>query len=685
VAAVAAYGSNDKKFVISTFWLSRVIIAVLICILALLAIGGLGVVLRIGQATTIVYGACAAVSLCLCGLSLAAILAPPSAIMLPLGIPWIGAHVRIDALGAAFLTLINLGGFGASLYGIGYGRHEDEPKRVLPFYPVFLAAMNLVVLAGDAYSFLFSWELMSLASWALVMSRHRAPETARAGYLYLIMASGGTFAMLLAFGLLAGGAGGDTFAMIAAHRLSPGIAAAVLALVMIGTGSKAGLVPLHVWLPLAHPAAPSHVSALMSGVMTKVAVYAFIRIVFDLMGPLAWWWGVPALVAGGITAALGILYALMETDLKRVLAYSTIENIGIIFVALGLGLAFKADGLAGAAALALTAALFHAFNHMLFKSVLFFGAGTVIASTGEPNMEKLGGLIHRMPRSSAAFLVASLAISALPPFNGFASEWLTFQSILVSPHLDRMGLKLLVPAIGVLLALAAALAAACFIRAFGITYLGRPRSAAAMAATEADPWSVGAMIGGAVLCLLAGIFPGLVIDWLRPVCALLTGGAMPPQASIPWLSIEPISASRSSYNGLVICLFLLASGSLTAAVIHRFASRAVRRGPVWGCGYPAAGQYSATSLAQPIRRVFGAVIFATHERVEMPPPGDIGPARITRFIRDPVWAFGYAPLGRAVWATASLLNRLQFLTIRIYLSFVFVTLVLLLAILALWG
>jgi formate hydrogenlyase subunit 3/multisubunit Na+/H+ antiporter MnhD subunit len=662
-----------------------VIIAVLICILALLAIGGLGVVLRIGQATTIVYGACAAVSLCLCGLSLAAILAPPSAIMLPLGIPWIGAHVRIDALGAAFLTLINLGGFGASLYGIGYGRHEDEPKRVLPFYPVFLAAMNLVVLAGDAYSFLFSWELMSLASWALVMSRHRAPETARAGYLYLIMASGGTFAMLLAFGLLAGGAGGDTFAMIAAHRLSPGIAAAVLALVMIGTGSKAGLVPLHVWLPLAHPAAPSHVSALMSGVMTKVAVYAFIRIVFDLMGPLAWWWGVPALVAGGITAALGILYALMETDLKRVLAYSTIENIGIIFVALGLGLAFKADGLAGAAALALTAALFHAFNHMLFKSVLFFGAGTVIASTGEPNMEKLGGLIHRMPRSSAAFLVASLAISALPPFNGFASEWLTFQSILVSPHLDRMGLKLLVPAIGVLLALAAALAAACFIRAFGITYLGRPRSAAAMAATEADPWSVGAMIGGAVLCLLAGIFPGLVIDWLRPVCALLTGGAMPPQASIPWLSIEPISASRSSYNGLVICLFLLASGSLTAAVIHRFASRAVRRGPVWGCGYPAAGQYSATSLAQPIRRVFGAVIFATHERVEMPPPGDIGPARITRFIRDPVWAFGYAPLGRAVWATASLLNRLQFLTIRIYLSFVFVTLVLLLAILALWG
>jgi hydrogenase-4 component B len=657
----------------------------LMCVLALLAAGGLGLALQVRQATAIVYGACAVISVCLCGLSLPATLMAPSAIVLPLGVPWLGAHFRVDALAAAFLTIVNLGGFGASLYGIGYGRHEEEPVRVLPFYPVFLAAMNIVVLASDAYSFLFAWELMSLSSWALVMSRHRSPETARAGYLYLIMASGGTFALLLAFGLLGGRAGGDTFAMIAAHRLSPGIAAAALALVFVGAGSKAGLIPLHVWLPLAHPAAPSHVSALMSGVMTKVAVYAFIRIVFGLMGPPSWWWGIPALVAGGITAALGILYALMETDLKRVLAYSTIENIGIIFVALGLALAFKADGLAGAAALALTAALFHAFNHMLFKSVLFFGAGAAIVATGEQDMEKLGGLIHRMPRSSAAVLVASLAISALPPFNGFASEWLVFQSILVSPHLDRMGLKLLVPAIGVLLALAAALAAACFVRAFGTTYLGRPRSVAAMGASEADAWSVAAMLGGAALCLLAGIFPGFVIDWLRPVCALLTGGAMPPQARIPWLSIEPISASRSSYNGLVICLFLLASGSLTAAVIHRFASRVVRRGPAWGCGYPAAAQYTATSLAQPIRRVFGSVIFAAHERVEMPPPGDIRPARIARFIRDPVWAFGYAPLGRAVQAAAARLNRLQFLSIRTYLSFVFVTLVLLLSVLALWG
>jgi hydrogenase-4 component B len=667
--------------------LADVILLALLCVLALMVTAGLGLGMRGERANDVIYAACATVSLPLCMLSLLAILAPTSTMTLPFGIPWLGAHFRLDALAAAFLTLVNLGGLGASIYGIGYGRHEDEPWRVLPFFPAFLAAMNLVVLADDAYSFLFAWELMSLASWALVMSRHRVAQTAPAGYLYLIMASGGTFALMLAFGLLGGAAGGDSFAAIQAHPLSPGLAALALTLVFIGAGSKAGLVPLHAWLPLAHPAAPSHVSALMSGVMTKVAIYAFIRITFDLMGAPSWWWGLPALVLGGVTAALGILYALMETDLKRVLAYSSIENIGIIFVALGLSLAFKADRLAGAAALALTAALFHAFNHMLFKSVLFFGAGAVITATGEHDMEKLGGLIHRMPRSSAAFLMASLAISALPPFNGFASEWLTFQSILVSPHLERMGLKLLVPAVGVLLALAAALAAACFVRSFGITYLGHARSVAASAASEVNRWSVGAMLGGAALCLLAGILPGFIIDWLRPVCTLLVAGHMPPQATIAWLSIEPISASRSSYNGLVIGGFLLASGSLAALVIHRFASRAARGGPAWGCGYPAVGptaQYSATSVAQPIRRVFGSLIFAAREQVEMASPGDVGPARITRVIRDPIWAFGYSPLGRAVWAVANQLNRLQFLTIRSYLSFVFVTLVLLLVVLAVW-
>ena len=340
--------------------------------------------------------------------------------------------------------------------------------------------MNLVLLADDAYAFLFSWELMSLTSWALVMAHHQEPANVRAGYLYLVMACFGTLALLLAFGLLAGPNGGYDFAAIRAGTVTPAFAALVLTLALLGAGSKAGLVPLHVWLPLAHPAAPSHVSALMSGVMTKVAVYGFIRIVFDLLGePVLWWWGGVVLALGGITAVLGVLYALMQHDLKRLLAYHTVENIGIIFIGLGLALAFQANQMYASAALALTAALFHVLNHSLFKNLLFLGAGAVLTATGERDMERLGGLIHPMPWTALAFLIGAAAISALPPLNGFVSEWLTFQAILISPELPQWLLKFLVPAIGAALALSAALAAACFVKAFGITFLGRARSPAA--------------------------------------------------------------------------------------------------------------------------------------------------------------------------------------------------------------
>src|SRR5262249_23823910 len=265
-----------------------------------------------------------------------------------------------------------------------------------------------------------------------------------------------------------------------------------------------GLVPLHVWLPLAHPAAPSHVSALMSGVMTKVAVYGFVRIVLDLAGPPAWWWSVVVLTLAGITCVMGVLYALMQHDLKRLLAYHPVENIGIIFIGLGLALAFKAHGMAWAAALALTAGLLHVFNHSIFKGLLFFGSGAVLAVTGERDMEHLGGLISRMPQTAFVFLVGCVAISALPPLNGFVSEWLTFQAILVSPQLQSWGLKLLIPAVGALLALSAALAAACFVKAFGVTFLGRARTPAAEQAHETDRFSLAAMFGFAVLCLIAG-------------------------------------------------------------------------------------------------------------------------------------------------------------------------------------
>ena len=458
--------------------------------------------------------------------------------------------------------MVGLGSAGASFYAIGYGQHEAEPQRVLPFYPLFLAGLNLVVIAADAFSFLFAWELMSLASWALVMSHHRESDNARAGYVYIIMASFSGLALLLCFGLLAGPIGNYSFAAMRAAHPSSGIAALALVLALIGAGSKAGVVPLHAWLPLAHPAAPSHVSALMSGVMTKVAVYGFIRIAFDLLGAPTWWSGTLVLIVGGITAVLGVLYALMEHDLKRLLAYHTVENIGIIFIGLGLALAFGANDLPAAAALGLTAALFHVFNHSVFKSLLFFGAGAVLTATGERDMDHLGGLIHRMPKTAFAFLVGCMAISALPPLNGFVSEWLTFQAILLHPDLPQWGLKLAIPADGALLALSAALAAACFVKAFGITFLGRPRTRAAADAREVDRFSVHAMFGFAALCLLAGIFPGVVIDLLAPVVQALTGAHMPTQLDVAWLSIVPVASARSSYNGLLVFLFIAASAWL---------------------------------------------------------------------------------------------------------------------------
>ena len=664
---------------------------VLLCTGGFVAVGVLAVgASRRAGTSAFVYAATLGLSLVAFVASLAHLVSGPenvSSVVLPLGLPWLGAHFRVDALAAFFLAVVNLGAAAGSLYAVGYGRHEEAPGRVLPAFALFVGAMNLVVVADDAFTFLLSWELMSLASWALVLAHHENAENARAGFVYLVMASFGTLALLLGFGLLAGAEGDYAFDAIRAAAHEPLTAGLALALVLLGAGSKSGLVPLHAWLPLAHPAAPSHVSALMSGVMTKVAIYGFVRIVFDLIGEPAAWQSMVVLAVGGATAVLGVLYALLQRDLKRLLAYSTVENVGIVYMGLGLALAFAANGFDTAAALALTAALFHVLNHSLFKSLLFFGAGAVLTATGERNMEKLGGLIRRMPVTSLVFLVGCVAISALPPLNGFVSEWLTFQAVLQSPDLPQWGLKLMVPAIGGLLALAAALAAACFVRAYGITFLGRPRSPVAVTAPEVERWSLAAMIGLAALCVLAGILPGTVIDLVSPITLGLLDARLPAQSDIAWRSIVPVAEGESSYNGLLVFVFIAISAPLAAAVIKRFASNAVRRGPAWDCGFPDPSpitQYSAGSFEQPIRRVFGTTLFAATERVDMPKPGDLRPARFEVTVRDLIWETLYAPLARAVGVAADRLNKMQFLTIRRYLSLVFLSLVGLLLVVALW-
>ena len=660
------------------------------CVGFLLGLAVLGVAASHARhATTVVYLSALIASVAACGNAVGFLLAAssPSIAELPLGLPWLGSHFRVDALSAFFLALINFGAAVASLYAVGYGQHEETPGRVLPFYPAFLAGMNLVLLADDAFTFLLSWEVMSLTSWALVMAHHKEGDNARAGFIYLIMASFGTAALLLAFGLLAGADGDYLFTAIREHRHAELVSGLVLALALIGAGSKAGLVPLHVWLPLAHPAAPSHVSALMSGVMTKVAIYGFIRIVMDLLGSPQWWWAIVVLVIGAITAVLGVLQALLEKDIKRLLACSTVENVGIVFIGLGLALAFASNGFNAAAALALTAALLHALNHTLFKSLLFFGAGAVLGTTHERDIERMGGLIHRMPQTALFMLVGSAAISALPPFNGFVSEWLMFQAVLVSPQLPQWGLKFFVPAVGAMMALAAALAAACFVRMYGVAFLGRPRSQVARDAIETDWWSLAAMDLLALLCLLAGIFPGLLIDALAPVTTQLASAHMPSQTSESWQSLVPISESRSSYNGLLVFIFISVSATLAAFAIHRLATRSLRRGPAWDCGYPDPSpltQYTAASFGQPIRRVFGTTVFRASEHVDMPAPGQTRAAVYEARVHDVIWETLYLPIAWTVDVLSKLFNKAQFLSIRLFLSLVFVALVVLLLGLAIW-
>ena len=631
---------------------------------------------------TVVYVICLAAALIAMATDLTVMLrGTVTSAHLPFGLPTIGLRFRLDALSAFFGVVVNLGILAASLYGLGLDRDHDLSPRVEPFFPAFAAAMNAVLLADDAFGFLFFWELMSVTSWALVLARHEDPESRRAAHVYLVMASIGTVALLFAFGGMAGPAGGYDFNAIRAAKLDPIVVGLVLGAVLVGTGSKAGIIPLHAWLPLAHPAAPSHVSALMSGVMTKVAVYGLIRVVFDLLGAPSLWTSAAVLILGGASALLGVLYALMQHDLKRLLAYHTVENIGIIFIGLGLSLAFRASNYPELAALALTAALFHVFNHSLFKSLLFLGAGAVLHATGKRDLEELGGLIHRMPATSATFLIGCIAISALPPLNGFVSEWLTFQAILQSPSLPLLQLKVLVPTVGAVLALSAALAAACFVKAFGITFLGRPRTEAARQASEVNRFALSAMYLLAAFCVLAGLFPGFVIDALAPLNLALVGERMPTQANIAWLSIVPIGASQSSYNGLLIFLFMMVSAGMTAFVVRHVASHSLRRAPAWDCGFPDPSpntQYTASSFAQPIRRVYGTVVFSAADHVEMPPPGSMAPARFHVSLHDHIWDALYAAPAQQVVSLSRKLNVMQFLTIRRYLILMFFVLIILL-------
>jgi hydrogenase-4 component B len=656
---------------------------------ALLVLCVLGMVFgRFPRIHAMVYSGCFLASLALLAGGLKHLGSPAEAtpvLALPIGLPWMQAHARIDNLSALFMVIVDLAAAAASAFAIGYGSHVPEPRRVTPFFPLFLFGMNAVLVADDAFLFLVAWEFMSLASWALVLSDHTQAESRRAAMVYLTMAAFGTFCLLTCFGVMAGAGGDYTFAAMRTHPLAGSAAFLAVLLAVLGAGSKAGLVPLHAWLPLAHPAAPSHVSALMSGVMTKVALYALIRILLDLRGNVGWQWGAALMMIGAITAVMGVLYAVLQDDLKKLLAYSTVENIGVAVIGLGLAVAFKDDGEATLAALALVAALYHMINHSIFKTLLFLGSGAVLTATGERSLGMLGGLLNRMPWTGATMLVGAAAISALPPLNGFVSEWLIFQSLFKGPAVPHWAMKFGVPVVGALLALAAALAAACFVRAYGIVFLGRPRSPVARDAAEVGLSMRLSMAVLAVLCVLLGAVPVTVTNALTSVVHPLTGVSVQVSADLGWPWLSPVSATRGSYSATVVVLFGLALFAITIYLVHRLGTTALRRADAWDCGHrediPQA-QYSGQSFAQPLRRVFAATVFQARETVEMPDPGDPSPATHSVAMIDPIWVGLYASLAVVVNAIADRVNRLQFLTVRRYLLLMFLTLVFLLLVVA---
>jgi formate hydrogenlyase subunit 3/multisubunit Na+/H+ antiporter MnhD subunit len=416
--------------------------------------------------------------------------ADPSTLILPLGLPDLPFHLREDALSGFFLFLLGGVIFPVSLFASGYFKSMPAPSLALLAlqYNVFLAGMTLVLVADDAYAFLVAWEVMAVASYFLVTTDHQREECREAGFIYLLVAHVGAVAILLAFGVLKGHTSGQAdyaFAAMRTHMLTPFWTSVAFLLALFGFGAKAGLLPLHVWLPEAHPEAPSPVSALMSGVMLKTAIYGLLRVTFDLLHTPAWWWGALMLALGLLTALFGVMLGAVQTDMKRLLAYSSIENIGVIILVLGLCTIFRAFGFLPLAALALTAALYHSLNHAFFKSLLFLVTGSVLHATGERRLGRLGGLIRRMPWVAGLALIGTLAAAGLPPLNGFVSEWLALQAFLLAPGLPEFFLTALIPLTAAALVLASALAAYVMVKFYGIVFLGRHREMALERAHDA--------------------------------------------------------------------------------------------------------------------------------------------------------------------------------------------------------
>lgn len=581
-----------------------------------------------------------------------------------------------DPLALFFLAVIALVSVPSAIFSIGYMQEDPSRKKVLSWalLAVFVASMCLVVSSGNMFLFLIAWELMSLASYFFVIFDYKHEKSMRAGAIYLVMTHAGTACIMAAFFMLYSHAGSFDFTAVkrAVMLMSPQLRNIVFLLLFAGFATKAGVVPLHIWLPYAHPQAPSHISSIMSGVMIKIAIYGMIRFFMTLLGPQAAWWGVFILAAGIVSCLVGVIYALMDHDIKKLLAYHSVENIGIILLGVGTAVFFSSLGIAPVAILGLCAGLYHLVNHALFKGLLFLCSGSVYKQTGLRDIEKMGGLIKTMPSTALFFLVGAMGISALPPLNGFVSEWLTFQAFFRGAILSQGWVKIFMILGAGALALTSGLAAACFVKAFGITFLAMPRSKKCEEARESSFTMRAGMALMAVLVVLFGLCAGFIAPVLSDISRSILGQAAPRPSFYIVSVLPPMIAGILLFIAAMVFLWSRACAK-TGRVIYN----------TWDCGYyelDSRTEYSATAFSKPFRIAFGFFLM---------------PYRKSEKIRDSFYhiskftyqthttfvfrKYFYEPIGQLFYQAAHKMRKLQAGSIHLYIFYIFITLAVLLA------
>jgi len=534
-------------------------------------------------------------------------------------LPYLDFSIKFDALSLLFVMIISTVTLSVSTYSLNYVFDEDyHHKRLFAFiYTAFVASLLFVVTSFNAISFLIFWEIMSTLSFFLVIYSYKNEENRQGGFLYIFMTHLGTAFIMVAFILMYLKTGSFSFENWIHVRLDDSTKFWVFLCVLIGFGTKAGMFPLHVWLPKAHPVAPSNVSALMSGVMIKTAIYMMVRFYFYFLDGIPWWYGFIVLLLGALSALFGVMYALAQHDLKRLLAYHSIENIGIILMGLGSSMLFYSNHMPLLASFGLLAALFHTYNHAIFKSLLFLGSGATFLKTHTKDMEKYGGLIKLMPYTALFFIIGSISISALPPFNGFVSEWLTYQSLLLNNKIDINIIHIFVPLFASMLALTGAFAAACFVKVIGISFLGSPRSEGAKNANEVGKYMVWSMGFLATLCAVFGLFPNIVIALVAPITSLLLGVDVSTGTTSHAFMISTPDFSFGHLSTLGLSIGFIVGIFILYALVKKFGNIKTRMCSTWGCGQlnnDARNQYTASGFSQPIRRIF-AFFYHPKEKV----------------------------------------------------------------------